>query len=448
MDLNNWKHDSTPAMEIKLERRPKKYTLDNSHRAFSPRQTKRILDSNLSLRNIIVDRKKIQEKPLNIPIYCLQARLIPGESKLDRVMGKGCTPSQSYCSATMEAVERHCCSLFEQDLIVQGVYEQLKDFAVDPLGLGVFRSGSYSPNLPIDWVWAWNLTRNKSVLVPALSGLYISRFLKHWYYEFSDPKTQYTYSDSNGCAAGLFLEEAIAHGIFEVIERDAVTIWARNHIIPPKLEGVAEGRNPYLKRFLRKIRSHKDFFLKVKYLTLDIPVHIMACILQDGNINHTYVGYGAHLDPEIALLRALTELFQAKALLQEKYSSLSSPTLFRGVDLSRLSYLLDEGDRSVRLNDLKRFSTRDNKKDIELCLRLLEEKGFEVIVVDRTRKELSLPAVKVVIPKMQRVDWVWLWERELLAVGSSRVLQVPCQLGLLDQHRKWEELDLTQITYQ
>jgi ribosomal protein S12 methylthiotransferase accessory factor YcaO len=41
--------------------------------------------------------------------------------------------------------------------------------------------------------------------------------------------------DSNGCAAGNTIEEAVLQGFLELIERDAVAIWWYNRISRPEV---------------------------------------------------------------------------------------------------------------------------------------------------------------------------------------------------------------------
>ena len=59
-------------------------------------------------------------------------------------------------------------------------------------------------------VWGYSLSQNLPILVPESIAYYS---LGH--------RDAYVYETSNGCAIGGSLEEAIFHGILEIVERDA-----------------------------------------------------------------------------------------------------------------------------------------------------------------------------------------------------------------------------------
>lgn len=435
-------------MGIELRRRPKVSRLDGSHRCVSPSETREMLTANSTLPSILGETELIVPKDLELPVHFVQARLIPGTEMLDEVMGKGFSQEQSFCSAVMEAVERFSCSLFPSEKLMEATYEQIAPDAIDPAKFGVFRSGPYASTLPIDWVHAWNLHEKRSYLVPAMSGRYISRHLGHWYYRDGGEKRDYTFSDANGCASGNCIEEAISHGICEVVERDAITIWARNRCTPPSVEIPESTSNPYLAELIRRIQGESNLSLTIRYLTLDLDIHVFACLVYDANLDHSMVGYGAHLDPNIGLLRAATEMMQARALLIRRWGSLKQPTGFRGIEKEKIDYLVGDTGGTIQFSDLRDRSTSDLAEDIEVLMKTLEKGGLEVLVVDNTREDLAIPAVKVLIPGIQRVDWAWLFGNELLGSGSDRVFSVPHRLGLVDPPRRLGELDITQLTFQ
>jgi thiazole/oxazole-forming peptide maturase SagD family component len=437
-----------PCQKIEFQPRIKTYISDGSHRWINPSQTINNLKSNFSAREIVKECTLVWDHPFRIPSYLLRCRVIPGSRRVDRIMGKGFTKLQAYCSGIMEALERYGCSLFKDDILVRGSFRQWKDYAVDPVSLGVFREGPYSPDRSIDWIWSWNISQNKSMLVPALFGLYISLFNRHWYYASSSALGQYTYSDSNGCAAGNCLEEAILHGIYEVIERDAITINARNQLRPPDVELTSEIQNGNLKTILSRIKNDNNFILRIKNLTLDIQIPTFGCLLFDKKRNYLSVGYGTHFSPEIALLRAITELFQSRAVvLKSAYKEKTPPHRFRSVPFSRLQYLWEEGRGKIIFGQIKDLSTPDLLADLLLALSMLEKKNMDVFVVHRSEKCQGVPVVKVIIPSAQRIDWTWLFGKDLLGSGSDRIFRVPKELGFCGDARTWDDLDITQITF-
>jgi ribosomal protein S12 methylthiotransferase accessory factor len=428
--------------------RPKLYRLDGSHRLLTPEQTRGRLLSNPAVSRILVESASLIVSGLGVPVFFLKSRVVPGTGHTDRIMGKGFTESQAFCSAVMEAVERFCCSLHGDDEPIRASYRALDDRAVDPESLGVFRDGPYSPVLPLDWIRAWNVTRQREALVPVLQGLYVSSSLRHWYYDCSEPAVQFTHSDTNGCASGNCLEEAVAHGLYELIERDALTILARCHCRPPQVELPEDAANPYLRALLERIDDDQRLELNVKYLTMDLEIPIFAAVIQYRDSGLTVIGYGAHLDPQVALLRALTEAAQARALLQRRYGSDTQPLQGRGIPPERIDYLQGNPGRIVPFESLPCRASDDLSRDVDFLIDLLAARDLEVLIVDRTRCELGVATVKVLVPRLQRVDWTWLYDRRLLAAGSDRIYRVPVDTGFLDRPRTFEELDAAQITFQ
>ena len=430
--------------KISLQKRQKKFTLDGAHRIVSPKETLKKIKSNSAINEIIKKCKFIKDDKFNIFSYIIKYYM-PGEPALGESMGKGFIQSQAYCSGIMEAIERHCCTLLENDRLIFGNYKHFKGNAINPEILGVFRKGPYSPDLWIDWIWAWNLTKKKDILVPVLFGLYISSHFKHSYYFSNTKKTQYTLSDSNGCAAGNCIEEAILHGILEIVERDAVFINARNNLRPPDIDVTNGIKNKYLIEFLDKIFIAKDIVFKIKYLTLDINIPTFACVLLDNSdgLQSLAIGYGTHFDPEIALIRSISELFQARAINQISKKRNYNFNLF----FPRMDYLLVEGRETISFKNINNLSSEDICEDLNIAIKMLEKENMDVIVINRTKKGIGFPAVKVVIPNAQRADWVNRVDKNLLGMGSSRIFNVPQKLGLRRRISTLSELDPSQITY-
>ena len=112
-------------------------------------------------------------------------------------------------------------------------FHDVEDHALNPLTLGVHTNEHYNrdgfPFKPFDpdyeqnWVWGYSLSQNRPILVPESIAYYS---LGH--------RDAYVYETSNGCAIGGSLEEAIFHGILEVVERDAFcSLGMPNYLFPP-----------------------------------------------------------------------------------------------------------------------------------------------------------------------------------------------------------------------
>lgn len=120
---------------------------------------------------------------------------------------------------------------------------------------------------------------------------------------------------SNGWALGADYEDALIQGIFEVVERDAVTIWThrwknfgRN---PPKAPFIFES----WKELKRKCES-ADLRLLLFYCTLDINLPVFWATLVDPYSGlESFGGWGCHLSTEEAGCRAILESIQSRAVI-------------------------------------------------------------------------------------------------------------------------------------
>src|SRR5277367_4171389 len=148
--------------------------------------------------------------------------------------GKGSTSEQAEASALMEAIERYS-GIFQGDEI--RMKRRFADFAPGDAILAndvqLFSEAQFAtrhepvqdnshpvsnpidPAARIEWSPAWSLRDNRFRYFP--TGL--------MYFFYRDLHT-----DSNGCAAGNTLQEAIVQGFLELVERDAYAIWWYNRL--------------------------------------------------------------------------------------------------------------------------------------------------------------------------------------------------------------------------
>ncbi|MDE0350278.1 MAG: TOMM precursor leader peptide-binding protein, partial [Gammaproteobacteria bacterium] len=153
--------------------------------------------------------------------------------------GKGSTREQSEVSALCEAVERYSGALHGDEIRVRGRFVDLaeRDEAIHPNDMQLFsdrqlddaeriNAGDHAynvvpsrldPEAETDWTPVWSLTRQRHRYLPTLT-LYFGAV--------GDRRGPVDLvADSNGCAAGNTLEEAILQGFYELVERDAFAIW-------------------------------------------------------------------------------------------------------------------------------------------------------------------------------------------------------------------------------
>ena len=282
----------------------------------------------------------------------------------------------------------------------------------------------FREDVEIEWTPLWSLSAEEPRYLPT----------SFCYYGYRSPDPLFARADSNGCAAGSVLEEAVLQGILELIERDAVALWWYNRLRrrAVDLDSVDDAYVSGLIRQYGELRRE----LWVLDITSDFGVPTFAAISRrvDKEEEDIIYGFGAHLDPGVALARALTELNQSLEAVPTATGPEPSRTYrgsqdavrwWRTVRTADAGYLtpdLEAGPR--RLHDFKNLASDDLQQDILTCRALAQTRGIEILVLDQTRPDVGFPVVRVVAPGLRHF-----WAR----FGPGRLYDVPLREGWLPQ---------------
>lgn len=357
--------------------------------------------------------------------------------------GKGSTAEQGEASALMEAIERYS-GIFQGDEI--RMKRRFTDFAADEAippnkvllfsetqlqqaasphaDPGAFEAtpALFDPTAKIEWSPVWSLRDQRFKYLPTA--------LLYFFYRGPAAFA----ADSNGCAAGNTREEAIVQGFLELVERDAYAIWWYNRLQRAEID-LSQFDDSYI-RDLRKQLTETGRRLWVLDITSDLGVPTFVAIthwMQNGQENIEF-GSGAHFDPRIALLRALTELNQFLSLglmgggTGEK-SSLDGVTPLR---LQDYPYLMPNG-RAAQTPDLgAKFGYLDTSEQARACVALTQKAGLDFLVLDQTRPDIEVPVVRVIVPELRHF-----YRR----FAPGRLYDVPVRLGLAERALAEDELN-------
>lgn len=337
---------------------------------------------------------------IGIPVFSVH-RDLTAKGTFGNYNGKGATREQAMASAVMEALERYSAEQREDDEVVYGTFEQASatGLAVDPFHLNLSpNTARYAKGAEVAWVQGFEMFRGCPVWVPACEAFYP-------YYPDSD--LQLTRFHTNGIASGNTIEEAVLHGLLELIERDAWSIAEFNEytdadIVVDTPDSVSAG---LLRRF-----EERGIEIHLKDLTSDIGVPTIGAAADDvvsKDPELLTIGVGTHLDPEIACVRALTEVAQSRtthkhgvkinAQLQRKTQDMGYERIKK---VNRMWY--SPSKRSVRLSEMANGATDYVLDDIEVVLGRLMDRGFDMVCcVDLTREELGIPVVRMVVPGLE-----------------------------------------------
>ncbi len=383
---------------LTLERSPK-YDREGGIRTMSPEDTLEHTLPLLSDAGIHLPEDITGMDNVGIPVFSI-SRPGAAEGAVSSYNGKGATYEQAKASAVMEAMERYSAEMRDYDELVYGTFRQATEtgLAVDPadLILPIDRLNYYR-DAEIAWCEGWEMFRGEKIWVPACA-------VYHPYVPNGD--LQLFRYNTNGLASGNTMEEAILHATFEVIERDAWSLAEEREFANADVvadPGSVPGR-------LLKAFSRQGVEIKLKDITTDVGVTTIGAASDDvatRDPEMLAIGVGTHLDPEIAAVRAITEVAQSRATHKQGVkvnAKLQRATREMGYEkikkLNRLWY--SDLEKKVNLEDIEDRSTDYVLDDIEVVLDRLMDSNFEMVIVsDLTRPEVGVPVVRVTIPGME-----------------------------------------------
>ena len=422
------------------------------YRTVSPRATVASFRKHVSPLTGVVSRlERIEaDLPLNTNYYAahnfsapartvnqLRAGLSGGS------FGKGSTAEQGEASALMEAIERYS-GIFQGDEI--RVTRRFADFplgdAIFPNDVLLFSDAQYlrdqasmtdpdeAPWTPalfdrsaeIEWSPVWSLRDERFKYLPT-SLLYF----------FYRGPGQFL-ADSNGCAAGNTLEEAIVQGFLELVERDSYAIWWYNKLQRAEVD-LGQFDDSYV-RDLQTQLAETGRRLWVLDVTSDLGIPSFVAILHwihDSQENIEF-GSGAHFDTRIALLRALTELnqFLSIGLMGGRAGEESSLDGSNPLRLRDHPFLTPSDSPAVQPALGSKFGRLDTREQVTACLRLAKREGLDFLVLNQTRPDIDVPVVRVIVPGMRHF-----YRR----FAPGRLYDVPVKLGLRDRPLSENELN-------
>lgn len=383
--------------------------------------------------------------------------------------GTGCALclEQSKAVSIFEVVERYAGTLpRSKRSMVRASYHQLrrqKQPVLDPITLGLHspeqyeqykqncnhhRLVPYHHDLKFNWVWGYSFQKQSPILVPEHCAYYGI--------PTSEGNPTFVFDVSNGCALGNCLEEAIFHGIMEVVERDAFLLTWYAQLSLPRLY-LPSVTDPTLRLLIAHLEYHSGYTIYALNATLD---HAIPCLYllgideqQREGMPKAHVVAGSHPNPEQALLRALRELTTTLAFPLQEYQQdraqvlqlFADSSLVETMEHHPLVYYLPEAfDRLHFLYHTPRQQTfqeafsdfyqhppehTDLRDDLEDLISYYLKPGRDVIVVDQTAPEhlfCGLRCVKVLMPGMLPMTF---GEHNRRIIGFERLHQLPFTLG-------------------
>ena len=360
--------------------------------------------------------------------------------------GKGSTPQQSEASALCETIEGFSGMFMGDEIRLTRRFSDFvaagADDAIHPNEVQLFsdrqfdraeqsHSGAvgtspafrvparFDPDAAVSWSPVWSLTQGRHRFLPT-SLLY-----------FGGPAERedasYCLANSNGCAAGNTLEEAILQGFLELAERDSVAIWWYNRLRRPEVDMDSFGDEYLAQARARYGAWQRELWMLDLTGDLGIPVFVAVSRRTDGEDERILYGFGAHTDPRIAALRAVCELNQMLPAFHARDPELDNAPLGEWLRDARIAghcHLAPDPGAAVRgRTDHPVPDTEDVRDDIEYCRALIEKEGLEFLVLDQTRPDIGMPVARTIVPGMRHF---------LQRFAPGRLYDVPVEMGWCD----------------
>jgi ribosomal protein S12 methylthiotransferase accessory factor len=215
---------------------------------------------------------------------------------------------------------------------------------------------------------------------------------------------------SIGSAAGPSRDAAALHGLLELIERDATSLWWRGgqlaRSIPPQHAAAAVAEN-----LLRQLRhgaamQRRTWLLDI---TTDIAVPCIVAVSCREDGSGFAFGLAARPALETAVRSAIVEMCQlelADAVVAAKRSERGDDAL-NAQDRIHLQRAAIDADQCRLLQPVAEYAAHLPIRAIEagvifeLIVQRLGELGIETFSLDLTRQRFAVPVVRVIAPGLQ-----------------------------------------------
>ena len=340
----------------------KKYKKYGINRIKSPLET--IKDINKKLYSLI-DKINVDINGIRVlsPVTAVYGNSkFRNITKTDYVSGKGMTIEQSQCSGLMEFAERYSLATYlesapylistlKNNISVIEIYSCLINESIDK-----------DPNPILKLYPGTSLSDNSNVMLPL-------KLIKR------------VFHGSNGIAAGNCIEEAILHGLCEVIERHSETQVNELKYFPKIIDNITSN-------YIMELQ------FKIKYFNEEIKVYdcssIIPVVAAIRKVEDKYIlACGCATTYEEAIIRAITEVIQVSDFNLSAY------------EYSELKPYL-ECTKTVDYNKLENIDDENISVEVNRIVNILMNNKMRPFYCDVTDKELQIPSVYVFVTNAKR----------------------------------------------
>ena len=384
-----------------------------THRVRDPKETIEINEGKLRTAGITRLTEITDLDRVKIPVFSA-IRPTAQSGGVSVYAGKGATVEQAKASAMMEGFERYSAERQDKDSerTFVDTYNNIKkglsnvDNALDPKDLLLPKNygNENVENSRLEWIEAEDIISEESIYVP-------SNAVFHPYIptrEVSPSPIAIFKGNTNGLASGNIIEESVLHGIFEVVERDA---WSIFELTKRNKKEISQDtiENDTINELLEKFHN-QGIDIKLMDITADLKITTVAASADDTVLKDPALltlGVGTHLNPEVAVIRALTEVAQSRAtqIHGTREDTIRADFMRKSgyEHMKRMNrHYFQKEEETINLGDIEDKSSHSIKRDIETSIEEVRKAGFnQILYTDLTREEIGINVARVIIPKAE-----------------------------------------------
>ena len=319
--------------------------------------------------------------------------------------GKGVTLDAAKASGIMEALEVWHAERVAKPLKLASYAEMRAEHRVaDVSTLPRARGSCYSDSLPLLWLEGEDLLGSGSIWVPyeLVSANYTLPL---------PPGSGCFQANTNGLASGNHWLEAVSHGLCEVVERDATTLWKQSspRAQDKRVLDLATVDDAACASVIAQLRA-ADLQVRIWNTTTDVGIASFVCLVMGGAADQADPEFGAGCHParHVALLRAVTEAAQARntyiAGARDDYFSHLYDAASRARRFELCGRLLESAAPQCLFAHVPTFDSTSLEGDLRWMLARLRAAGIEqVLAVDLTKEAIGVPVARVIVPGLEGI---------------------------------------------
>lgn len=335
---------------------------------------------------------------------------------------------EALLKALVEVNEKLVLMLFNPKEIVYTTYNKIKSKAINPAPyVDAMPTNRHSHldinNIVFGWESAFNLTTNKTGLIP-------SQLIHPNYFTYAqlekeneEPLLLYQTQVFNGSGGGFEHYSVLLRAIYELVERDTHRNLVLTKSIPPMVN-LVELNNQQINKIINICNAYR-LQLTVYDITNDLGVPSFMTLLVDPTCVGPILNFGfkAGLDVKKTILQSIQDVFYSRfGYRQIIYSDPTSPLLIylkkiciqgkvyknnvylKKTTFERLSYLFSKKITCYSKLNYPRITNELPKKNLQIILDKFAKKNFEIwykILSNDFNSKSKLLIYKAIIPGLQ-----------------------------------------------